>query len=73
MDVLQLFHGSGRVSVQYRAWNPFKESSWRTSGEVGKKFYHDNKDIIDMKTKLSDEEQEHKDALNEKLNRLGGG
>jgi preprotein translocase subunit SecA len=23
--------------------------------------------------KLSDEEQEHKDALNEKLNRLGGG
>ena len=38
-----------------------------------KKFYHDNKDIIDMKTKLSDEEQEYKDALKEKLNRLGGG
>lgn len=38
-----------------------------------KKFYHDNKDIIDMKTKLSDDEQEYKDALNEKLNRLGGG
>lgn len=33
-----------------------------------KKFYHDNKDIIDIKTRLSDEEQAYKDALNEMLN-----
>lgn len=33
-----------------------------------KKFYCDNKDIIDIKTRLSDEEQAYKDALNEMLN-----
>ena len=38
-----------------------------------KKFYYDNKKIIDIRTQLSDEEQAYKDALNEKLNRLGGG
>lgn len=33
-----------------------------------KKFYQDNKNIIDIKTRLSDEEQAYKDALNEMLN-----
>ena len=33
-----------------------------------KKFYYDNKDIIDIKTRLSDEEQAYKDKLNEMLN-----
>ncbi len=33
-----------------------------------KKFYYDNKDIIDIKTRLSEEEQAYKDALNEMLN-----
>lgn len=33
-----------------------------------KKFYHDNKNIIDIKTRLSEEEQAYKDALNEMLN-----
>ena len=33
-----------------------------------KKFYHDNKNIIDIKTRLSDEEQAYKDKLNEMLN-----
>ena len=33
-----------------------------------KKFYYDNKDIIDIKTRLSEEEQAYKDKLNEMLN-----
>lgn len=33
-----------------------------------KKFYQENKNIIDIKTRLSDEEQAYKDALNEMLN-----
>lgn len=33
-----------------------------------KKFYQENKSIIDIKTRLSDEEQAYKDALNEMLN-----
>ena len=33
-----------------------------------KKFYHDNKNLIDIKTRLSEEEQAYKDKLNEMLN-----
>ena len=33
-----------------------------------KKFYQENKNIIDIKTRLSDEEQAYKDKLNEMLN-----
>ena len=33
-----------------------------------KKFYQENKNIIDIKTRLSEEEQAYKDALNEMLN-----
>lgn len=33
-----------------------------------KKFYQENKSIINIKTRLSDEEQAYKDALNEMLN-----
>lgn len=33
-----------------------------------KKFYQENKNIIDIKTRLSEEEQAYKDALNEILN-----
>ena len=33
-----------------------------------KKFYQENKNIIDIKIRLSDEEQAYKDALNEMLN-----
>lgn len=33
-----------------------------------KKFYQENKNIIDIKTRLSEEEQAYKDTLNEMLN-----
>lgn len=33
-----------------------------------KKFYHDNKNLIDIKTRLSEEEQAYKDKLNGMLN-----
>ena len=33
-----------------------------------KKFYQENKNIIDIKTRLSEEEQAYKDKLNEMLN-----
>lgn len=33
-----------------------------------KKFYHDNKNLIDIKMRLSEEEQAYKDKLNEMLN-----
>lgn len=36
--------------------------------KLEKKFYQENKNIIDMKTRLSEEEQAYKDALNEMLN-----
>ena len=56
------------MPVQYSCWNPVKKA--KVNGWINgkKKFYHDNKNIIDIKTRLSEEEQAYKDALNEMLN-----
>ena len=44
------------------------DSAKKRLDKYEKKFYHDNKDIIDIKTRLSEEEQAYKDRLNEMLN-----
>lgn len=45
-----------------------KKSKGERLDKWEKKFYQENKNIIDIKTRLSEEEQAYKDALNEMLN-----
>lgn len=56
------------MPVQHGRWNPFKKAKGEKLDKWEKKFYQENKNIIDIKTRLSDEEQAYKDALNEMLN-----
>lgn len=50
------------VGIRSKKANGEKLDKWE------KKFYQENKNIIDIKTRLSEEEQAYKDALNEMLN-----
>ena len=62
-------------AVPYMHWWTFfgyfmesGECLFNTVVGIRSKFYQENKNIIDIKTRLSEEEQAYKDALNEMLN-----
>ena len=67
---------SGSVKISFKDFHmesrsffiPSKKAKGEKLDKWEKKFYQENKNIIDIKTRLSDEEQAYKDALNEMLN-----